>query len=898
MYLTPSPELVNLTPSSELANLTPSPELANVARTASEHLFALLKPYTPKSPFDRLLADDKFDAEQIWQQIDIQSQPLMSAIRCQVNKFEKDPKELKSIFKKAVNLSKRNEGLLGLSIHRTQAAFTELPASLDSSSSIFLRFAEIFGYKLMAKPKHGNKRGFIRPRTSEIAKKTMNKRARRNRSKADTVLDRPSSPSDSATSSEEHSNVASESEQEEVAVYKEPTMYDNLLKTLGSASESIADAYKRRQRAEEGKNDSDEDEENDLESVSGSEEDEDVSENGSESGDLDPDDLQGASLAAMEEHSDDEDEDEDDEASDIDGEEEMTVNGHSIAKESESSSSFSDHLGYKLSKEDVENLSTNKGKYKWGVDAANCKWVATREYLEDSYMNSPYGLNMKLYDHWLDNYKSSGGHDLHSSRQRSFFSLCNSYRDILHHNKKPFYLKGREEDSSIMDAYLLHSLNHIFRTRDLVTKNDKTLAKHKESKDQEVLNSENFLDHGFTRPKVLILLPMASIAFRVINRLIQLTPEGHKVNVDHIGRFSGEFGSGQSDVQEDEDGIWKKSKPLDFQALFGGKNDDDFMIGIKFTKKTIKLYSDFYTSDLIVASPLGLIRKIEDAEAEKEKDVDYLSSIEVLIIDHADVLTMQNWSHVNTVVEQLNHIPSKQHGTDIMRIRPWYLDGQARFYRQTIVLGSYLNPDINVLFNHHCLNYEGRVKLLHEHKGVLPKVLLQVRQIYERIDTESIIDADDARFDYFKNKVFPKIKDSVQGGIMLFISSYFEFVRVRNFLKSQDASMCLLGEYTQKKDISRSRVWFFKEKKKMMLYTERAHFYYRYKIRGIQNLIIYSLPERKEFYPEIVNMLEGSHSMNCTVLFSRFDLLRLERIVGTGPAKRMVKSDKRIFTFC
>ncbi|KAI7746597.1 hypothetical protein M8C21_010208 [Ambrosia artemisiifolia] len=83
-----------------------------------------------------------------------------------------------------------------------------------------------------------------------------------------------------------------------------------------------------------------------------------------------------------------------------------------------------------------------------------------------------------------------------------------------------------------------------------------------------------------------------------------------------------------------------------------------------------------------------------------------------------------------------------------------------------------------------------------------------------------------------------------------------------------------------------------------MLYTERAHFFYRYKIRGIQNLIIYSLPERKEFYPEIVNMLDESQSMNCTVLFTRFDILRLERIVGAGPAKRMVNSDKRIFTFC
>ncbi|GFY98878.1 hypothetical protein Acr_13g0002790 [Actinidia rufa] len=45
-------------------------------------------------------------------------------------------------------------------------------------------------------------------------------------------------------------------------------------------------------------------------------------------------------------------------------------------------------------------------------------------------------------------------------------------------------------------------------------------------------------------------------------------------------------------------------------------------------------------------------------------------------------------------------------------------------------------------------------------------------------------------------------------------------------------------------------------------------------------------------------MLEGSHSMACTVLFSRFDQLRLERIVGTAPAKRMVASEKGVFVFC
>ncbi|XP_071924623.1 protein NUCLEOLAR FACTOR 1-like isoform X3 [Coffea arabica] len=453
----------------------------------------------------------------------------------------------------------------------------------------------------------------------------------------------------------------------------------------------------------------------------------------------------------------------------------------------------------------------------------------------------------------------------------------------------------------LMFCTLGMQLNHVLRTRILISKND---AKVADAQGQGgILNGDGFLDHGFTRPKVLILLPLASIAFWVVKRLIQLTPSKHKVNIEHMDRFTEEFGSGGVESEEEDEDVEnskrkKSSKPSDFQSLFGGNNNDHFMIGIKYMGRKIKLYADFYSSDIIVASPLGLITKIGAAEVEKEKDIDYLSSIEVLIIDHADVILMQNWSHVNTVVEQLNRLPVKQHGTDIMRIRPWYLDGQAQFYRQTIILGSHLNPDVNSLFNRHCLNYEGKVKLVCLYKGVLPKVLIPVRQIYERFEADSIADVDDARFQYFCKKVFPKIKDSIQGGIMLCISSYFEFVRLRNFLKSQEALFCLLGEYTKQSDISRGRVWFFQGQRKIMLYTERAHFYHRYKIRAIQKLIIYSLPERKEFYPEIVNMLEGSQNMSCTVLFSRFDQFRLERIVGSASAKRMITSEKGVFVFC
>lgn len=34
----------------------------------------------------------------------------------------------------------------------------------------------------------------------------------------------------------------------------------------------------------------------------------------------------------------------------------------------------------------------------------------------------------------------------------------NTYRDIMHCDKRPFYLKGKEDNSSIMDAYLMHAV--------------------------------------------------------------------------------------------------------------------------------------------------------------------------------------------------------------------------------------------------------------------------------------------------------------------------------------------------------------------------------------------------------------------------------------------------------
>ncbi|KAH7856504.1 hypothetical protein Vadar_002187 [Vaccinium darrowii] len=85
--------------------LSPSKNLSQAARAASDYIYSSLKPYTPKAPFERLLMGG-FDAEQIWQQIDLQSQPLLSSLRRELKRFENNPEGISKLF----GVDERKEG--------------------------------------------------------------------------------------------------------------------------------------------------------------------------------------------------------------------------------------------------------------------------------------------------------------------------------------------------------------------------------------------------------------------------------------------------------------------------------------------------------------------------------------------------------------------------------------------------------------------------------------------------------------------------------------------------------------------------------------------------------------------------------------------------------------------
>ena len=95
----------------------------------------------------------------------------------------------------------------------------------------------------------------------------------------------------------------------------------------------------------------------------------------------------------------------------------------------------------------------------------------------------------------------------------------------------------------------------------------------------------------------------------------------------------------------------------DWVDLFSGNNDDRFVLGVAVARAAVRLFSPFESSDIIFGSPLGL-RQIVGAQGDKKREFDFLSSIEICILDRADVLRMQNWEHVLEVVGVMNRKPS------------------------------------------------------------------------------------------------------------------------------------------------------------------------------------------------------------------------------------------------
>jgi U3 small nucleolar RNA-associated protein 25 len=499
-----------------------------------------------------------------------------------------------------------------------------------------------------------------------------------------------------------------------------------------------------------------------------------------------------------------------------------------------------------------------------------------------------------------------------SPNQNMLFPFLSLYADML------VTLPGSHSDDTM---YALHILNHVLTNRSRIQRHNR--QQQALEPDTNMLNTDHVAwqrDQGYARPTVLVLLPTKGCCFTFVKKLKSLLDDSAEND-----RFESEYGPPSTKGTDLNDPAEKhrrkalSNKGKEWLELFGDdvNDDDDFKIGLAVEENkqkkrndddnsfSIKLFTDFYRSDIILASPLGLKMNTNTKE-DGDSGFEYLSSIEICFVSRGDVLLMQNWDHLNDLLPLLNQQPKDTSNIDFSRVREYFLGGQAAHWRQLIVTSSFLDPVIVNTFKRYAKSIAGMVRVRQridrDHSSV-SKVLLPTQQVFQRVHTTSLLKQSEDRVTYFTEKVLPQVLKRNQKHTMIFIPSYFDFVAVRNILLKQEKSFVMVNEYSRHTETSRARARFLQGRKPLLLYTGRAHFFYRHLIKGARHVIFLGLPEYPAFYSEIVNYLnEGldkdhEASASCLALFTKYEAFALERIIGSENSKKMIQGDRSTFLF-
>lgn len=141
---------------------------------------------------------------------------------------------------------------------------------------------------------------------------------------------------------------------------------------------------------------------------------------------------------------------------------------------------------------------------------------------------------------------------------------------------------------------------------------------------------------------------------------------------------------------------------------------------------------------------------------------------------------------------------------------------------------------------------------------------------------------------------------------MIYIPSYFDYLRVKDYFKtSTKFNFGAVDEYSSQSKLTRTRHEFANSKIKIMLYTERLHYFRRYEIGGVKNIIMYAPPTNPIFYKELIRFIAKSvfkdecdlNLVTVKILYSKWDATALDRIVGNERAPILCHSRNEMYEF-
>lgn len=476
------------------------------------------------------------------------------------------------------------------------------------------------------------------------------------------------------------------------------------------------------------------------------------------------------------------------------------------------------------------------------------------------------------------------------------------YRDFLYVGN---------ENSRFRQISALHVVNHIYRDFEA-----------KESR-----QSVTIRDSNFTPTTILVICPYKQQAHRFIKEIIKCLPDKvmvkkekeeeqekekeetkqastkrkHHKHSESNNNDKDEYVEQQFQIEnfdkladytvENIPQHYLRTRADDWLETFGGNNEDDFKIGIRFFSNKISLFQEISKSQLVIASPLAL--SLFDQK-------NFMSSIEVLVLDSIDVLVMQHADRLAQVIAELNSTPKTVDQTDWSRLRQYCADKNHKKMRQSIGYGRIITPEIYCMYNQTFVNIRGQLIVRPLKYPMVLKPGENIERSFKKIIinkglSNSNVNSDveligDAIFKTFSEKIFPMIKqwrseseEIAKRTIIYFVSSY-RFLQARKMLDDDLVNFLELSDESTTRDTSNMKKSFKADSNAVLLLTERHYFTFRPKLQA--GRVIFLQPPS---YPLFAEELAGNCSS--TVYFSEFDEFALERVAGSDHFQKILSSD-------
>ena len=514
--------------------------------------------------------------------------------------------------------------------------------------------------------------------------------------------------------------------------------------------------------------------------------------------------------------------------------------------------------------------------------------------------------------------------DIHFTKESQDF-----ISNLISKDKRNLVLSSEEfhQPGVARSCYLgltAHLVSHILTKVHRMEKNNQKLKKSNINL-SDLGTDSPFRDQGPNRARVCLLAPFRSNCFEIVQNiltLLELTPE----QVGNGENFFQEY-EGQ-DTRNMHAKNWEDWRRELFKGHYDDNNYDDFIVGITFGFGKVKLFfpktaDKLCHMDMIIASPLALSRiaaedhktvkkhekqKRERLDIDQEEDVvedeeetedtaipmDFLSGLEILVIDRIDALSMQNWDNLVDVVSAANRKPIATISADIDRIEEKFLEESSDKHRQTLLIcGSvYSDKFAQVLSGDQEPTFVGT---LEDSWSGTPLN----RALKHGIKQQFFINVPDV-MEYFRSKYWKDIGGDEIRGLIIVVSHEHNYDELRDFLENNEGiTDCYLHETeiaSHRRKLKEILKNFKTGNSRLIVVSERLLWYQRIRVLTGTHVLFFGVPVNDSVYADILSDIEDSSRCTSVCLHRPDEVDARRRIVGSKNQTENIPRKVVVFT--